>query len=104
MTLQQAVSNLSGFHGRIELANGSREALVSFVWIDTFLHHWPSRSTPELARLRDQFDFFKKTETSRFLKQRRIALRHLVRDAESGATLLLEVGIKPTSPLVFLTS
>jgi len=79
MTLPQALSNLQMYRERLDEARGSRELLVSFVWIDTFLHHWPSRSTPEMIELRDHYQFFKEIETSRFLKQRRIAVRQLAR-------------------------
>jgi hypothetical protein len=80
--LEQAISNLTRIIANPSAARGCRASLVSFVWIDTLLHHWPSKSTAALRALRDEFAFLKNEERSRFLKQRRIVLNHLVRSFE----------------------
>jgi hypothetical protein len=77
--LEQAISNLEGIADSPEAARGCRVSLISFVWLDTLLHHWPSRGTPVLQALRVRFDFLKTEEKSRYLKQRRIILKKLVR-------------------------
>jgi len=77
--LEQAISRLLAIRDRPDLARGCRDSLISFAWIEAFGHHWPSRVTPEIADLREVFEFLKFEERSRFLKQRRLGLNRLVR-------------------------
>lgn len=60
-------------------ALGSREALIAYTLLHTICHYWPSRETEEYRGLLNDFAYLKKEELSRFLKQRRILLKGLVR-------------------------
>jgi hypothetical protein len=79
LDLNQAISNLAHMADEPGKARGCRVSLVSYVWIDTLLHYWPSKETSELSALRATFRFLKEEERSRFLKQRRIVLGKLSR-------------------------
>jgi hypothetical protein len=75
--LQQAISFLDSLKSAPSSAEGSRSALLSFVWLDTLCHYWPDRSTDQIRELRSIFLFLKTSERSRYLKQRRIISRKL---------------------------
>lgn len=68
-------------------ALGSRDALMAYTLIHTLCHYWPSRETDEYRTLLTDFTYLEEAEISRFLKQRRILVKMLVRkfDAEASS-------------------
>lgn len=78
----QALLLLRGFEADPSGALASREALIAYTLIHTLCHYWPSRTTAEYSRVLLEFEFFKSKESSRFIKQRRILLRQLLRAFE----------------------
>ncbi len=66
----------------------NRELVVAFSALSIFEHHYPSRATSEIRALIAKHEDIKIRERSRFVKQRRIALVHILRELnESSETV-----------------
>ncbi|MCM2276710.1 MAG: hypothetical protein NDJ89_01380 [Oligoflexia bacterium] len=56
-----------------------REAVVAHATLSALIHHWPSKSSPQIEDLLAQTIRIKEVERSRWMTQRRIAIAKLVR-------------------------
>jgi hypothetical protein len=59
-----------------------REAVVSYAVLDAYVHYYPSLADAHIRDLRARFDWIRDREPSRWIRQRRIALTHIL--AEVG--------------------
>jgi len=98
LSFDQAVFLLKQIGPAPGAALGSRDALMAYTLLYTLCHYWPSRETPEFRSLLEVFSYLKEAEMSRFLKQRRIMVRKLVRKFdEEVIPVVTNVGFCPTS-------
>ena len=69
---------LSEFQTGVQSAkNVDRPHIVAHALLSAYTEHWPSRADPATTKLLEQTQLIRKTELSRWIVQRRIALVRL---------------------------
>lgn len=79
LSLDQAISHLHELSQTSTEARRSRFTLEAYTLLETYCHYWPSKKTAALSTLLERFESIKSEEKDRFLKQRRLALRELLK-------------------------
>ncbi|HLD98958.1 MAG TPA: hypothetical protein VJB59_01795 [Bdellovibrionota bacterium] len=81
--LPASVENAISILETAEDAPLTREILVAFCVLEALKHHFPSLVQDKVRRLSERFRWIREAESSRFVKQRRIAVARIV--AEMGS-------------------
>lgn len=77
-SVESAISILRAANEASNQAVLSRDLVVAYSTLSALCHYFPSRADEEKLSLLSSFAWIRDQERSRFLKQRRIALRKLL--------------------------
>ncbi len=63
-----------------------RDTVVAHATLAAWVHHYPSRVMPEIVDYISRFSWIREAESSRWIRQRRVALVHILNElkADSG--------------------